>query len=94
MKEIHTSLLAADLDRFITEESSKERLVQTVLVDARRAAHKGDKDAHRGLLAFAKEQTSGFRHPSELGPVWSSDHECGAMLRSQSIAPHRCSPAS
>jgi hypothetical protein len=29
-----------------------------------------------------------------LGPVWSSAHECGAMLRSQSIAPHRCSPAS
>ncbi|MFF7113499.1 hypothetical protein ACFY91_14495 [Streptomyces albogriseolus] len=67
-KEIHTSLLAANLDRFITETSSKERLVQTVLVDARRAAHKGDKDAHRGLLAFTKEQTSGFRHPSKLGP--------------------------
>ncbi|MER6803290.1 MULTISPECIES: hypothetical protein [Streptomyces] len=67
-KEIHTSLLAANLDRFITETSSKERLVQTVLVDARRAAHKGDKDAHRGLLTFAKEQTSGFRHPSKLGP--------------------------
>ncbi|MDQ1051091.1 hypothetical protein [Streptomyces sp. V4I2] len=29
-----------------------------------------------------------------LGPVWNSNHECGAMLRSQSIAPHRCSPAS
>ncbi|MCT6779851.1 hypothetical protein LXH09_24720 [Streptomyces sp. CS7] len=68
MKEINTSLLAADLDRFITEESSKERLVQTVLRDARRAAQKGDKVAHRGLLAFAKEQTSGFRHPDELGP--------------------------
>ncbi|MGW0577697.1 hypothetical protein ACWD25_17375 [Streptomyces sp. NPDC002920] len=67
-KEIHTSLLAANLDRFITETSSKERLVQTVLMDARRAAQKGDKDAHRGLLTFAKEQTSGFRHPDELGP--------------------------
>ncbi|MCY0932306.1 hypothetical protein OTB20_40390 [Streptomyces sp. H27-H1] len=29
-----------------------------------------------------------------LGPVWRSDYECGAMLRSQSIAPHRCRPAS
>ncbi|MFE7522731.1 hypothetical protein [Streptomyces halstedii] len=67
-KEIHTSLLAANLDRFVTEASSKERLVQMVLMDARRAAQKGDKDAHRGLLAFAKEQTSGFRHPDELGP--------------------------
>lgn len=67
-KEIHTSLLAADLDRFITGSSSKERLVQTVLTNARRAAQSGDKDAHRGLLAFAKEQTSGFHHPDELEP--------------------------
>jgi hypothetical protein len=29
-----------------------------------------------------------------LGSVWSSDHGCGVMLRSHSIAPHRCSPAS
>ncbi len=68
MKEINTSLLAANLDRFITVTSSKERLVQTVLMAARRAAQKGDKDAHRGLLMFAKEQTSGFRSPDELGP--------------------------
>lgn len=68
MKEINTSLLAANLDRFITVTSSKERLVQTVLMAARRAAQKGDKDAHRGLLTFAKEQASGFRSPDELGP--------------------------
>jgi hypothetical protein len=48
---IITSLLAAALDRFITEDSSKERLVQLTLMNARKAAQKGDKDAHRGLLA-------------------------------------------
>ncbi|MGW7071819.1 hypothetical protein ACWGII_30860 [Streptomyces sp. NPDC054855] len=65
---ITTSLLAADLDRFITEDSSKERLVQLTLMNARKAAQKGDKDAHRGLLAFAKELTGDFRHPDTHGP--------------------------
>jgi hypothetical protein len=68
MKEINTSLLAANLDRFITVTSSKESLVQTVLLAARKAAEEGDKDAHRGLLAFAKEQTRLFLPPSQHGP--------------------------
>ncbi|MEU6350141.1 hypothetical protein ABZ896_12520 [Streptomyces sp. NPDC047072] len=68
--EITTSLLAADLDRFITEaeSSSKQKLVQVTLMNARRAAQNGDKDAHRGLLAFTLEQTSLFRHPDKHTP--------------------------
>lgn len=68
MKEIRTSLMAANLDHFITVDSSKERLVQTVLTDARRAAQEGDGDAHRGMLVFAREQTDGLLPPSEHSP--------------------------
>src|SRR5258708_7593821 len=56
---IVTSLLAANLDRFIHDDSSKEKLIQSVLMKARRSAEdEDDKDAHRGLLIFAKELVS------------------------------------
>lgn len=68
--EITTHLLAADLERFSpgADASSKEALVQVTLTNARRAAQRHDKDAHRALLAFAKELTSLFEHPDEHGP--------------------------
>jgi hypothetical protein len=68
---IVTSLLAANLDRFDkggSPKESKEKLVQRTLINARKAAEGGDKDAHRGLLKFAKEMTTSFPHPDKEPP--------------------------
>lgn len=68
--EITTHLLAADLDRFGpgAAASSKGELLQATLTNARQRAQDGDKDAHRALIAFAKELTSLFLDPDEHGP--------------------------
>jgi hypothetical protein len=69
--EITTHLLAANLDCFSPGDRafSKQALVQESLVNARRAAQDDDdKEAHRGLLAFAKEMTSVFRSPVRQPP--------------------------
>jgi hypothetical protein len=72
----------------LTALMSLDPYVPTPESDEERANWQGHGNGLRSaLLCLAM-------HERELGSVWSSDHGCGVMLRSHSIAPHRCSPAS